>query len=230
MGPSATLAPEEEERIQRGISDLEADLTSRSVLHYRIAYLIAADEAVRNEVFSEDVIVKLTGANVFHEYEEFAAVHSATPFEIVLLHTSMYDNIDREWGGSAFQNNVIFMGLDVSIGQLAELFGNNCFTDVEQTWPEEWHWVNVLGYQIDVENPDDYEAVKKELLTNCGVGDDVSDQTFQVNYHVETLPLVKSEWIDTIPSMLTAWTYRYGLPNRTELIPLPTTLDTGKSK
>jgi hypothetical protein len=223
-GPSVTAAPGDLEREAEELATLQADHMSRSVFDYSIAYLIGEDAASNDPVLSEAIIGEMTGAQVFYDYDAFLAVNDQLPFEIVILHPSILDQLDQSWTAEAFRNGVIFMGLDVSIGQLASLFDIPCFWDTEQEIPENLqsvHWMNVLGYEITLEDESQLEGVKQELFTKCTVEGEKFGTSVQAGYHVTTMPTIQPEWINTIPDILTSYTAQYGLPNRRLQIPLP---------
>lgn len=212
-GPDTTLSPEEQQRQMDALATLDAEIRSRSIFDYPTAYLITEAAAVNDEVFSEAVIVGLTGAQVFYASEDLTAAHSTRPFDIVILHESMKDAVDREWAAQAFRDEVIFMTLNIPIYQLAEIVGNPCFEVPDQPIPDQWDWMNAFGYSIDLEDPQYYELVKETLLTECHSDVDTQGTMKSGGYRVTTMPLIKPEWIGTIPSILISYTHQYHKPN-----------------
>lgn len=215
-GEMIEFTDEEEAQMQADARALDADLTSRSIFHYTIAYLISDVAAIEDEVFSEAVMTELTGATPFYTFDALEEAHTEAPFEIVILHHSMLAAVDQVWAQDAFESGVIFAGLDISVGEQAVLFGKACFKDRDlkgQVLPD-WRWINAISYRVNVQNPADYERVRTALFEMCHAPKDVADAS--AGYNIVTLPLVKPSYIDTLPQILIARTHEYGLPNRSE--------------
>lgn len=224
-GPSVTANPDDWQAELDAMATTEADRASRSIFDYPSAYLVSEEAAQNDSVFPTDQIVDMTGAQVFHNWEDFAAANAYSPFEIVLLHHSMTDAVNREWASQAFRDEVMFMGLNVSIPQLGELVSIPCFTEPSQPVPEDLDWINMFGYLIDVENEDYYEAVKQSVLENCENTVDTGESAVMAaGFAVTTIPLMEPDMIEAIPEFLIAYTMRYGKPNRSiheSILPLP---------
>lgn len=202
------------QRIYDGSLTLDADLRSRNIVDYPTAYLVSEDAAANDKTFSEAKITALTSAQVFYNWDDFAASHTAQSFEILLVHESMADAVDREWAYQAFRDEVMIMGFNISLGRLAKMVGITCFKDkpLPDSIPPEWNWLYMIGYGVRVADPENYETYKQALIEDCEQhGNDGRNHTY---YKTISYPLVEPEHVDTLPNILTAHTYTYGKPNR----------------
>lgn len=211
-GPIVPASPEDEKRWADEQATLDADLTSRAMSDYAIAYLISADAAINDPTFSEQVIVDLTEAEVFYTWEAFAEVNEVQTFDIVLLDDSMFAAVDRDWAAHAYRNDVIFMGFGVTLPQFGELFDVPCLSKGARPVPDQWEYITVPGYVRNVKDAEYRDEVNKAIFEDCDQEYIIND-TIVGGFNVQVMPLIKAEWIGTIPAVLAAQTYEYGKPN-----------------
>lgn len=220
-GPSVTFSPEEEAAILSGMMTLDADLTSRSIFDYTIAYWIAEGEteAETDPLFSTEAVAAETGAQVFSDFEAFMEADAETPFEIIIVHPSFYEQmdtlVDKEWAVDAFRKGVLFVGLTVTIPQLGEIVQSECIPDFTyRELPEGWRIITVLGYHIQANDPAVYDTLKQRLLDDCETqildGVTQTEAQFLTDHKVTMTAAGAKE----LPRLLIANTYYAGLPNR----------------
>lgn len=203
----------EEKRVYDSFATLDADLRSRDIADYPTAYLVSQEAAVNDKSFSEPKIVGLTSAQVFYTWDDFAASNAAQPFEILIVHDSMAEAVDREWAHQAFRDEIMIMGFNISLGRLAEMVGITCFKDkpLPDSIPPEWDWMYMIGYAVRVADPKDYDAHKQALIEDCKHNNNGTNST---SYRTYSYPIIEPEFVDTLPNLLTAQTHTYGKPNR----------------
>lgn len=116
---------------EQAVAEWEREFLRRSVYDFRIAYLVAPDALPDDHIVSGRMVTELTGAQVFGDWETFAAENEAEPFQILLIHDSMYEQIDVTVTQAVYRNRVIIFGMGMPIEHLVEITGNRCREEVK---------------------------------------------------------------------------------------------------
>lgn len=102
---------------------------SRSLHDYRVAYLIAPDASLGTPFMAADVIAESLGAVIFHTWDDFAADNEQSPFQFILFHDSIYDEVDLEWTQWAYRNQRMLVGIGTPFDHYVEITGERCQKD-----------------------------------------------------------------------------------------------------
>lgn len=172
-GPDTSMSTEEyEAMIAPGLTQ-QAIIMGRDLRDYAIAYLVSED-SIDDPIFPAENIAKHTTAQIFHDWETFAEAGSKIPFEIVIVHQTGLDFIDRDWAAQAFRDDVVFIGLNVYMADYGELLNSECLKgkvdDDEQRKSISKNWIITLGLSMRDRNAPERDTLVENLLQYCGDG------------------------------------------------------------
>jgi hypothetical protein len=219
-GPAVVPSDAELEEFDADRAARAADRASRSVFDFSIAYLISDDEASTNELLSSDSITTLLGAKIISNWDAFLESYEQTPFQVILVHVSMLDQIDATWFQNAVRyQNIVILGVNVSFDQLKQLIGDNCTHDPNPEVDFE-NFVTLIAHSVRAEDENDREVINSALLDKC-TDVEIDVDANWTNGTVD-LPIMSSEGLTVLESLIIAETMNYGIPNP-RLIALPTT-------
>lgn len=97
------------------------------VSRYTVAYLIAEDSASSASLLSEESITRASSSiNVVTSWDDFVALNTETPVDVVFIHDSIAPSVDQEWLQAAYRNGLPIVTLNMTFGERAELIGDHC--------------------------------------------------------------------------------------------------------
>jgi hypothetical protein len=171
-GPNGyPLTPSSEDLQQQydEIATLQAEYNSQSIFDYHVAYLIKADTPPLNEITTPEKIAEKTGAQVVNTWDDFLKLNDEQPFQIVLVHISMYDTIDPEWMQTAYRNNVLPVGINFSHEQMVAMTGDKCLHNPNPHLKESDYTASFryFLYSASLQNEQYREVVDKAELEDC---------------------------------------------------------------
>jgi hypothetical protein len=99
---------------------------SRSIFDFRIAYLIKGDANETETIVSQTNMQEALGAIPVQSWDEFIELNEQEPFHMVFIHSSMVDEVDKEWTRLAHRSGIFIIGINVRRQQLAEIIDDRC--------------------------------------------------------------------------------------------------------
>jgi hypothetical protein len=166
-GPAVTVPPEIQATTAAESQARYEEFLSRSILNFRVAYLISQDEENTESLLSGNNIYNVTGAVLVGSWEEFLQLNEEQPFHIVLLHASMLDEIDMEWTRNAYRNRVILVGMNIDLPEMVEITGDVCMGKRHETNFVDQEFYVYLTYVASAEIPEELELLHRATLETC---------------------------------------------------------------
>lgn len=227
-GIGLTLAPDEE-LVQKATLDAHAatwaaELSNRTIFDFNVAYLIVEGAASSDSLVSAESIAGVTGASVISKWEDFIAQNAQQPFHIVLIHGSMYDQVDKAWMSSAYRNKIFVVGINMPFANLADLVNDRCLQDPNPGALENFGNLYLyFTFDVELENESYRELVTQSELETCN--DDYTGTGFvSVNHGTVSLPIINQELLQNLVSDLISDTVSYGFPKPGDTQSLPTVI------
>jgi hypothetical protein len=193
-------------------------MNSRSIQNYRIAYLIDTAAVPSDSFVSADTITTLTGAVVLSSWEAFLEANNEQTFEIVLVHSSLYDRVDVEWTREAYRNKIILVGFNLTYQQLSELTGDRCTRNPFKRTPTSADTFLYFTYSLELEDERYRESIHQAVLETC-TNYDAGGTWTQLKHGVTGFPIHSTTELGFVVDALVMSTARYDLPASTELEP-----------
>jgi hypothetical protein len=211
--PILEMSEEQQQQQDAAIATLEAEFLSRSILDYRIAYLVADDAEFRSEVITPENISTQMGAEVVNTWDEFLHLNEEQPFQIVLIHVSMLEQIDLEWTHNAYKNRVILVGINFDHEQMQEMTGDRCIKNMNPQIDINDYTASfkIFTYTV-VADPELLEAIHHAELVACG-DYDARGATTGVRHGQANYELERQEHLDLLVGSLITKTMSYGFSN-----------------
>lgn len=145
-----------------------AQYHSRSIFDFRIAYLIAEDAEPAGSLVESANMAKILGAEAVHDWDELLSLNEDTPFHMILVHESMAEQVDPEWMGDAYRNDVQIVGIDLLPKVLKSLVRDKCVGGAQRRIAEWYdHFVFYFIYHVELEHESDREYVYEQQLERC---------------------------------------------------------------
>lgn len=210
---------------------------SRSIFDFHIAYLIAPDAIAPDNVFSEQAVTETLGAVPFSSWEEFSAQNELFPFQILLIHGSMYEDIDTQWTRWAYRNRVMFAGLSTTFEQMAEITGDYCLIDYNLSGQKTSDTLWFFQYAVSLDNPQLREIVHLHELQLCDEKYGIKGISFSVLHGIKDLSIRGSDALEGLARSFITRSMDYGIVGQkpdasltptTTLTPTPTATSTSK--
>lgn len=191
----------------------EADRATRTIFEYRMAYVVNQEAVSQNDLLAVDQVAALSGAHIVSSWDNFVELNSAQPFDIVLLHSSMLDQVDRTWFQSAYRNGVIFAGINLNHAQMAQLTGDQCMGNTQMAFEEDFF--TVFLYTVKAPSQDIREIVNKAELEDCSgdYGRLAGTNEIRVERGTTQYWIRNSEELNYLFDVLVDTTLAYGKPN-----------------
>lgn len=203
------------------------EIKSRDWTQFRVAYLVDTSLQL-DEIVSAATIQEKTGALVFDNAEDFTKSAAEQPFQIVLIHGSMKDKVDREWINRAYREaTAIIVGIDLYRKDLLEIIGNYCTKpkgDLLDYVPHTWavYTFMTLGGAEHYK-----EGIYKALLETCSaplIDPNQSTYFSEISY-MGTLRMDTEweliDWQELSKTVMTL-TYQFGIEKQYDLLPQST--------
>src|SRR5690606_9399302 len=96
-----------------------------------------------------------------------SAQNELFPFQILLIHGSMYEDIDTQWTRWAYRNRVMFAGLSTTFEQMVEITGDQCLRDYNLSDQKTSDTLWVFQYAVSLDNLHLREIVHLHELELC---------------------------------------------------------------
>lgn len=200
------------------------EIKSRDWRNFRVAYLVDTNIELE-EIVSAETIQRLTGAVVLDSAEAFAEANAESPFQIVLIHGSMKDKVDREWANRAYREAAaIIVGIDLYRKDLLDIIGNYCTKtkgDLLDHVPHAWA---VYMFEV-VGGAEEYkEGIYQAKLETCSKPRvDPSQSTYFSEISYMSMLRADTEW-EVLDWHELSWTvmtltYQYDVEKQTDLLP-----------
>lgn len=185
---------------------------SRSIFDFRVAYLIAEDAEQAGSVVESANMAKYLGAETIHGWDEFLSLNEDDHFHMILIHGSMTEQVDPEWMGDAYRNDVQIVGIDLLPKALKALVRDECVRGAQQEIAEWYdHYAFHFSYHIELEHESDREYVYEQQLERCkrvkieGYG--------SFTHGVMNLPLIDADSLQYLADSLLMNTINFDIPN-----------------
>lgn len=187
------------------------EMESRSIFDFHIAYLIDSDAVAPDNVFSEEAVTETLGAVPFSSWEEFSAQNEVFPFQILLIHGSMYEEIDTEWTQWAYRNRVMFAGLSTPFEQMAEITGDHCLIDYNLSGQKTSDTLWFFQYAVSLDNLHLREIVHLHELELCKGKYPIEGVSFSVLHGIVDLSVRGSDALEGLARRFITRSMDYGI-------------------
>lgn len=158
--PTDAQDPEAQE-----IATVNADLATRSIYNYRISYLIAKNTVISNSLIKPESLNQSNGAIAFDNWDDFIADDATQPFQVVIIHESAADLVDRVWLNEAYSRGVIIAGINLTKEQMQLFTGDYCIGKGAAS-PSGERWA-IYYYSVVLTTETDRQIINKGNLTDC---------------------------------------------------------------
>ena len=201
------VAPPVDPSIEATAQALEAEwileYQSRSIFDFNIAYLVIPDAIPENSLMSEQSFSETFGAQIIHSWDEFITQNGQHPFQILLIHDSIYDQLDVTWTQEAYRNKVIIVGIGMPFEHLVEVIGDRCVKHPNPTSEDNFaSRMMLISYAVTVDNEDYRSLIDQFVLSECRDNFDLGDVQYGVfkgrtNYPLTDVRLLNA-LVDTL--------------------------------
>lgn len=144
------------------------EMESRNIFDFNIAYLISKDTVAPDVIESEQSLSHMIGAQPFYTWETFTAANELTPFQIILIHDSFYEQVEVEFTRHAYRHQVVLIGIGMPFEHLVEITGDYCQTEPNPAYRDQAHeFVLFFTYAVTLEDERYREQVNERMLGAC---------------------------------------------------------------
>lgn len=168
------------------------EMMSRNIFDFNIAYLVKEGTVSADLIESEGSLNRMLGAQPFYSWEAFANQNEQTPFQIILIHESFYDQVDVEFTRHAYRHQVILIGVGMPFEHLVEITGDRCRKNpnphVQELASE---MILFFTYTVFLEDEQYRNHVNERMLGACK--DDYDTKNTEVSVLVGTTHLFISD-------------------------------------
>lgn len=211
-GPSITDIPQ---KVLDAQATNDADLYSRVIFDYRIAYLIAENNDQSDSTFSSANMTHYTGSQTFYSWAEFIEQNTEEPFSVVVVHSSSYDSLDPQWFYEAYRSNVIIIGLNLTYDQMVVLTGDECLDNPNPGYKFKGDFFNHLVYHIHLQDESYREIINQAELHDCNSDYSTGGTRASVSHGTSQIPSLPNHPLtpEYLAYYLIAETKNYAIPN-----------------
>lgn len=206
---------------------LAAEFNSRSIFDFQVAYLIAQDAVSSGSLASAQSITSVFDAEVMNSWSDFLDLNQAQAFHIVLIHESMYGQVDKAWLQNAYRNQVFIVGINMSFEHLADITGDSCLRDPNPGLLDRFgNMYLYFTYNVKLQNESLRDFVNTSELEICEPYQ-VEDGSSVSMYHgTVNAPFFDEETLYALATSLVLDTVAYGIPKpQQNLLPVPSAPD-----
>ena len=223
-----TLEPEVQATADALEAEWEQKYESRNIFDYYIAYLIGPDATEPDHYISAQAVEAEMGAVIFHSWDEFIAQNDMHPFQIILLHGSMIDQIDTEWTQLAYRNRVILVGMAMPYDEYVDITGDRCLYEPNPHLAEFIDRTAIIfSYAVHLENESLRPIIDEHELQLCSEDYDFPDEPYLVVHGLGMDIFSEIQSIMFLSNRLLIETMDYNVKgNKSEILPLPNMVNT----
>jgi hypothetical protein len=209
----------------------ERELASRSIFDFHVAYLIAPNAIQPESLMSQESFAELFGAVPIASWEEFLEQDDLLPFQVVLVHESMYQDIDTTWTQEAYRNRIMIAGVGITFEQMVEITGDHC---IANPYPHLAHKSSemslVFSYDVTIEDQAKREVVHEHELESCDENFSI-EESFGIKHGVTHVPMTSRSFVEAIGYVFVVDSIDSGVVgNKKDLISLPEPNTAGSTK
>lgn len=163
------LAPNVPEDVLERQEAARLEFEQRSIFNYRVGYLITHEARRQINTLTPGRVATQAGAIPVGDWERFVALHDQKPFDIVMLHASMYDEVDLDWFYEAYRSNIIIIGLNMPHEQMSILTGDLCIENPNPLPMDDARGDFIVAYTLAIEtdNESDRPAIIHSKTQTC---------------------------------------------------------------
>jgi hypothetical protein len=224
--PNNPESPDEQATRQAIEAQQEAEFNAMSIFDYRVAYLIAADAVTPDSLVSEAAFEQVFGSKVFNTWEAFADANADAPFQIILIHKSMVEQVDTTWTQWAYRNRVILVSISMTLDQYIEITGDRCNASPTMEYFEKFEntWL-YYAYVFDFDDDERKAYVDQQKLEACNENltfEDVGRKTGSVYQVFANMEITRPEALNELVKgmKMEIIVYEMGVAKE-ETLPLP---------
>lgn len=200
-----------------------------NIFDFQIAYLIAEDVVTDDSLVSPATFEQVFGAQSFHSWASFVEQDAVQPFQIIMIHDSLYAEVDTIWTQTAYRNRIILVGISMSYDHLVEITGDRCqnskfIESYLSRFENKWLYFNyIYGFEDQ-----SYKAyVDEQVLEACNdslTAEDVGGSSGFISQGLANLEITSQETLDQLVINLRYDIMSYEITGAKQgLIPLPRT-------
>jgi hypothetical protein len=131
----------------------------------------------------------------------------------VLVHDSVYDQLDTEWTQYAYRNQVILVGIGMPFEHHVEMTGDRCLKEPNPHLADEAEdWVLLFTYSVQYKDESQRVPLDPSAFTSCRGKPPVVGETYGGVMHGNlNYPLTGPEHLDGLADALVLKAMYYGL-------------------
>lgn len=210
--PPSTLPPPIAATGQVYSATHDAQYRDRTPGDFHIAYLIAEGAAAPESLISEQTFARFFGAQPIHSWDAFAAQNAQQPYQIILIHDSLYEQIDKTWTQWAYRNRVLLIGISMPFEHLVEITGDRCQENVNRRMFEEYeHLYLIFAYNVELEDESYHERIDEQYLELCTQNPDLEGSPAHVYQTLGNAPITQIESLNSLRNHLMISAVEYKL-------------------
>lgn len=156
-------------------AEWQREFDRRRPTDFRVAYLIAPQALPAESPLSSENVASTTGAQIFGDWKAFAAQNEEQPFQIVLIHESMVDQVDVAVTQAAYRSQTLLMGVGVSFPQWVEITGDFCAEEPNPAYRQlADEMILMFSYVYEVSDEALVPRIHEVYLEQCVPEDDIT--------------------------------------------------------
>lgn len=202
--PNALLVePAIEATAQALESEWMHEYQSRSIFNFNIAYLVTSNAIPDDSLMSGQSFAKTFGARIVHSWDDFISYNEQHPFQILLIHDSIYDQLDFTWTQNAYRNKVIIVGIGMPFDHLIEVIGDHCVKHPNPTREDKFaSRMMLISYAVTVDNEDYRDLIDQFVLSECRDNFDLGDVQYGIFRGRTNYPLTDARLLTSLVDTL----------------------------
>jgi hypothetical protein len=142
-----------------------------------------------------------------HTWEQFLALDNQQPFNIILIHHSMLQQVDLDWMSAAYRS-----GIDVRRSELGQLVGDRCLGKAERELLDHVdHTFLYFTYNVTLENEAYRDYVHQRALEDCDEDFKGIGKAF-ITHGTHEFPIATEAEIEHMAKVMLVDTVNYDIP------------------
>ncbi|MCU0499056.1 MAG: hypothetical protein MUF87_17020, partial [Anaerolineae bacterium] len=119
---------------------------------------------------------EIFGADLFYSWEAFAEANLVSPYHVVFIHNSIFEQVDLTWTNWAYRNQIMLVGFSMPFDRIIALTGDQCITEINKgIWDDVEETITFYTYSIQLEDERYRAQIDERKLIYCDEQFDLND-------------------------------------------------------
>src|SRR5690606_27708021 len=113
-------------------------------------------------------------------WQEVTQYHERIPLDVLIIHDSALNLVNREWVQNAYANGVVIAGFNINGQTMSDFVGNHCITNNGfMSDVEGYNSYIAVSFKVSGDNAEDKRRVVENYSKGCGetTAEDITSYT-----------------------------------------------------